>query len=150
MTTSPNHLYRLVIVVGGRGRVFEDQPYPNYEHAQTRVAAAVEQAGTGLQEVELQRGTPVAPCVFDPYRIVPGERGGWSHVRWSTMRRWDRCVVDRIARQAERCRIMPANLIGVDIDVRHRGRQFQSPASRRQLRESTTDREQSVGLLEQR
>jgi hypothetical protein len=101
VTSPSNTVYRLVIVAGGRGRLFEDAPYASYEHAQARVSAAVESAGAPLQEIELQRGTPVSPCVFDPYRIIPGERGGWSNVRWASMRRWDKSVVDRIARQAD-------------------------------------------------
>lgn len=38
----------------------------------------------------LQRGTPAARLTFDPLRVVPGQRGGWSRTQWETIRVWPR------------------------------------------------------------
>jgi hypothetical protein len=91
--------YRLLVITAGRRRLFEDTGHATYEAAQGRVRAAVEALGDALQAVELQRAAPAEGLAYDEFRVIPGERGGWSAVRWTTVRRWDRSVVDRIARQ---------------------------------------------------
>ena len=44
--------------------------------------------------------------------------------------------------------VMPADLVGVHVDLGDRRRQAQGPAAGGQLREAAADREQTVGLGE--
>lgn len=105
--------YRLVVHTPAGRAVFRDETYDSYDAAQTHVAQVVREfSATPLIAIELQRGQATDVCVFDPDRVIPGVRGGWSDTRWVRLRRWDEAVIERICRQVEerRANSGPASL----------------------------------------
>lgn len=74
-------------------RIIRQTPLPAVAEAIAR-ALLRECAARGQPRVavRVEHGAPTSALCFDPLRIVPGECGGWSHVRWTTAGEW--CAAD--------------------------------------------------------